>query len=384
MFDKNLVRQFRELKTPFYYYDLDLIAETLDEINKHAFSRGFHVHFALKANNNDPILQMMQKAGLGADCVSGEEIEKAVGAGFDPSKIAFAGVGKSDPEMETGLRNDIFSFNCESAQELEALNELAGKLGKQARIALRINPNLEAGTHRYITTGTDDNKFGIPSEFLPGILDSLDRFKNLKLTGMHVHIGSQIENFKVFEAMCGRINNLKSFFTERGFKLQHINVGGGFGICYNAPDHHPIPDFKNYFELFDQHLERDRGEEIHFELGRSLVGQSGSLISKVLFTKQGRNTHFAIIDAGMTELIRPALYQARHHIEVLTSNRPNRTYTVAGPICETADTFRTGISMPEVKRGDLLAIRSCGAYGQVMSSDYNLRERAKAYYSSDF
>ncbi|MEX1063350.1 MAG: diaminopimelate decarboxylase [Balneolaceae bacterium] len=384
MFDAHLVQEFQSLGTPFYYYDLSVLQQTIDAVSTYGLSRGYHVHYALKANNNDRILKLMRNAGFGADCVSGEEIVKAVESGFSPGTIAFAGVGKSDEEIRTGLANDIFSFNCESLQEISVLNDMASGMNKKVRIALRINPNVKANTHKYITTGLDENKFGILAADLPELLDNLDRYAHLKVTGIHFHIGSQIEDLQSFRDLCEKVNSLQPLFEQRGITLQHINVGGGLGIDYAEPDEHSVPDFERYFGLFSQHLELRKGQELHFELGRSLIGQCGSLISRILFVKEGINTRFAIIDAGMTELIRPALYQARHRVDALTSSKPPKIYHVVGPICESSDTFRTDIPLPEVDRGDLVAIRSCGAYGQVMSSDYNLRKRAEARYSDEF
>jgi diaminopimelate decarboxylase len=381
MFTQAQIEQFKGLKTPFYYYDMNLLRETLKSVQTHGISKGYHVHFAIKANFNREILDVIREAGLGIDCVSGKEIERALEAGFRPEQIAFAGVGKTDEEIQTGLRSGIFSFNCESLQEIEVLNQLAKEEGKQANISIRLNPNVFAKTHKYITTGLNENKFGISTDEIPALFELLPSQSNLKLTGIHFHIGSQIVDLSAFKDLCSRVNEIHNLFKDSGFKLTHINVGGGLGIDYSKPDDHSVPDFKSFFELFDKYLSLDDGQELHFELGRSIVGQCGSLISTVLFTKQGRTTEFAIIDAGMTELIRPALYQAKHHIDVLTSQKPPKIYDVVGPICESSDTFRTAIELPEMTRGDLVAIRSCGAYGQVMSSDYNLRERAPAYYS---
>ncbi|MEX2435276.1 MAG: diaminopimelate decarboxylase, partial [Balneolaceae bacterium] len=360
MFTQAQIEQFKGLKTPFYYYDMNLLRETLKSVQTHGISKGYHVHFAIKANFNREILDVIREAGLGIDCVSGKEIERALEAGFRPEQIAFAGVGKTDEEIRTGLRNRIFSFNCESLQEIEVLNQLAKEEGKQANISIRLNPNVFAKTHKYITTGLNENKFGISSDEIPAFFELLPSQSNLKLTGIHFHIGSQIVDLSAFKDLCSRVNEIHNLFKDSGFKLNHINVGGGFGIDYSKPDDHAIPDFKAFFELFDEHLSLDDGQELHFELGRSIVGQCGSLISTVLFTKQGRTTEFAIIDAGMTELIRPALYQAKHHIDVLTSQKPPKIYDVVGPICESSDTFRTAIELPEITRGDLVAIRSCG------------------------
>lgn len=383
MFSERQIDAFRSFKTPFYFYDLELLNRTIQSVKEHGVSKGYHIHFALKANNNTRILELLNDAGFGADCVSGKEIEKAIETGFEPGKIAFAGVGKTDEEIETGLRHDIFSFNCESLQEIEVLNELAGRHETKARIAIRLNPNVQANTHKYITTGLHENKFGIPADDIPVLFELLPSLPNVSVTGLHFHIGSQILDLDTFRNLSERVNKLQNDFEENGMELGHINVGGGLGIDYGSPDKNPIPDFKTYFGLFQKHLQLRKDQELHFELGRSLVGQAGNLISKVLFTKTGKTTNFAILDAGMTELIRPALYQARHQIDVLTSQKPLKKYDVVGPICETSDTFRNGVLLPEVERGDFVAIRSCGAYGQVMSSDYNLRERAETLYSDE-
>ena len=383
MFDNKTTEAFKSLKTPFYFYDLNLLDRTLDEVKKHGLSKGYHVHFAVKANFNPRILERVRGAGLGIDCVSGKEIERAIETGFKPEQIAFAGVGKTDEEILTGLKHNIFSFNCESLQELEVLNELAGQADKTARVAIRLNPNVEANTHKYITTGKHENKFGITTDKLSQLFEILPRLKSVELHGIHFHIGSQIRDLQPFIDLCNKVNELQDRFENEGVELKHVNVGGGYGIEYNSPDEEPVPDFQSFFEVFDRHLEKRENQEIHFELGRSIVGQCGSLISKVLYIKEGITTHFAVIDAGMTELIRPALYQASHHIEVLTSSQPHQTYDVVGPICESSDTFQKNISLPEISRGDLVAIRSAGAYGEVMSSGFNLREKAAAIYSDE-
>jgi diaminopimelate decarboxylase len=383
MFPSEVTDFFRTQKTPFYYYDLDVLNTTLDQIKQLGLSKGYHIHFALKANNQLKILKLIKEAGFGADCVSGGEVQRAIDSGFSADEIAFAGVGKSDEEIRLGLKHDIFCFNCESKQELEVIDELAGKMGKTARIALRLNPNVEADTHRYITTGLKENKFGINASDLDDVLDQLPALKNLKLIGIHFHIGSQIENFTPFEELCARANMLNDHIENRGFELSVINVGGGFGINYTHPNDHAIPDFEHFFGLFEDRIKLKDHQQLHFELGRSVGGQCGSLITRVLYTKYGETKNFAIVDAGMTELIRPALYQAAHRIDVLTSNKRNKNYDVVGPICESSDTFRTDISISEVERGDLIAIRSAGAYGEVMRSAYNLREANPSVYSDE-
>lgn len=383
MFSDSEIQKFRSLKTPFYYYDMELLQETLDEVKTHGLSKGYHVHYAIKANFNFEILELIKEAGLGIDCVSGKEIERALEAGFDPEQIAFAGVGKTDDEIKTGLDADIFSFNCESLQEIEVLNSLAAEAGKVANVSVRLNPNVEAKTHKYITTGLTENKFGVNPENLPELFIKLPDYKSINLTGIHFHIGSQIRELKPFIDLCQKVNLIQDMFEKNEVYLTHVNVGGGYGVNYEDPDGEPVPDFESFFNVFDEHLNLRENQQVHFELGRSIVGQAGNLISKVLFIKEGITTNFAVIDAGMTELIRPALYQAAHHVDVLTSTKPEKTYDVVGPICESSDTFRNGISLPEIERGDLVAIRTAGAYGEVMSSGFNLREKIPAYYSHE-
>lgn len=383
MFNNKLINKFRSLETPFYYYDIGLLNRTLSELKKHGLSKGFHIHYAIKANFNFRILEIIREAGLGIDCVSGREIERSVDAGFTPDQIAFAGVGKTDKEIETALDQNIYSFNCESLPELKVLNELASKRGKIAPVALRLNPNVEAKTHKYITTGLNENKFGISADKLPDLFELLPELSSIQLIGIHFHIGSQIMDLSPFDQLADRANEMQNLFESKGHPLQHLNLGGGYGIDYENPDSNDIPDFKSFFELFDRKLEVRKGQQIHFELGRSIVGQCGSLISKVLFVKEGTSTEFLIIDAGMTELIRPALYQAAHKIDSLTSQKALKVYDVVGPICESSDTFRRGYHLPELNRGDLVAIRSVGAYGEVMSSGFNLRDKVRAYYSDE-
>lgn len=376
------VERFRGLKTPFYYYDLDLLGRTLDEAVKHSTKYGFEVHYALKANVNTPILKLIKEKGLGADCVSGNEVLKALEMGFTPEHIAFAGVGKSDDEINLALDNDIFCFNCESGEEIKVIDELAAQKGKKARIALRINPNVNANTHKYITTGLEENKFGINPWELEDVFELVKTCENIELVGIHFHIGSQITDLGVFRNLCSRVNHFNKWFMDRGVILPHINVGGGLGVDYHHPDENPIVDFETYFAIFNEFLELRPSQKLHFELGRAIIAQCGSLISKVSYVKKGINTNFAILDAGMTELIRPALYQSYHKIENLTSQGNDKLrYDVVGPICESSDCFGKALLLPETNRGDLVAIRTTGAYGEVMASRYNLRDMVEGYYS---
>jgi diaminopimelate decarboxylase len=384
MFTPDLIKKFRSLKTPFYFYDVDLLKKTLEELRLQSSKRNYIVHYAVKANANERILKIIKDYGFGADCVSGNEILRSLECGFEGKDIAFAGVGKSDEEILIGLKNDIFTFNVESVQELEVINSLAKAVNKTANIALRINPNVDAKTHRYITTGLEENKFGINQSDLSSIIEKLKSLTNLKLTGLHFHIGSQVKDIDVFKGLCTRINEVQSWFNDHHIEFEHINTGGGLGIDYEYPDEYSIPDFDLFFSVFDKFLELQSNQHLHFELGRTIVGQCGSLISKVLFIKEGVNTNFAILDAGMTELIRPALYQSYHKIENLSSISKEKKYDVVGPICESSDTFGKSVMLPETKRGDLIAIRSTGAYGEVMSSGYNLRPKAESVFSNEW
>lgn len=375
MFSPEKILQLQKHKTPFYFYDLGLLQKTLSVINTESEKYKYHVHYAFKANTNLKIIEVVKKNGFGADCVSGNEVKYAIANGFKNTDIVFAGVGKSDDEINYALDQNIFCFNCESIQELEVINELANLKNKVAQIALRINPNVDAYTHKYITTGLEENKFGInPYEF-ETVLDKLKNLVHLKLIGLHFHIGSQITDLSPFKKLCTRVNEINNYFFNKGFDLPIINVGGGLGINYHEPDNEAIVDFEAYFKLFHDFIEIRKNQELHFELGRSVVGNCGSLISKVLYIKNGINTNFAILDAGMTELIRPALYQAFHKIENISSTEDKiLKYDVVGPICESSDCFGKAVELPITKRGDFIAIRSAGAYGEVMSSKYNLRD----------
>lgn len=381
MFTREIISKFKELETPFYYYDLDLLKKTLGIITKESSKRNYKIHYALKANSNDRILNLISSFGLGADCVSGNEITKAMLTGFKNNEIVFAGVGKSDKEIRIALENNIACFNVESIQELEVINSLSTLHNKIAPVAIRINPNIDANTHHFITTGLEENKFGINVWELPVIVEKISILKNINLIGLHFHIGSQISDLNVFKGLCIRINEIQEWFGGHNVHITNINVGGGLGINYEKPDSELIPDFASYFQIFEKFLEPFPKQEIHFEIGRAIVGQCGSLISRALYIKDGVNTNFAILDAGMTELIRPALYQSYHKIQNLSSTKPEKRYDVVGPVCESSDTFGKSVLLPETNRGDLIAIRSTGAYGEVLASRYNLRGEIQSYFS---
>lgn len=378
------IDKFRALQTPFYYYDTKVLRDTLDCIRHEVANyERFDVHYAMKANVNPKLLRIISESGLGADCVSGGEIRAAIKAGIPAGKIVFAGVGKADWEIELGLEYGIFCFNVESIPELEVINELAAVRGKVANVVFRINPNVGAHTHANITTGLAENKFGISMQDMESVIDVVQTMKNVKFIGLHFHIGSQILDLSDFTALCNRVNELQDKLEARHIMAEHINVGGGLGIDYQHPNRQSIPNFKEYFRTYAEHLKLRAYQTLHFELGRSVVGQCGSLISKVLYVKQGASKKFAILDAGMTDLIRPALYQAYHKMENITSEGSAETYDVVGPICESSDVFGKAVDLNSVKRGDLIALRSAGAYGEIMASGYNCRELPKGYTSDE-
>ncbi len=381
MIDQATIGRFKGLTTPFYYYDTTVLKEACERVKEASERYSYKVHYAVKANANHRILKIIASFGFGADCVSWNEIERALSCGFPASEIVFAGVGKTDSEIEKALRADIFCFNCESLMELEIINSCASQLGKTATLALRINPYVEAFTHKYITTGIEESKFGISTCELDEVLHSLSGFKNIDLKGIHLHIGSQITRMSVFKSLCSRINELMEYFASHDINLRMINVGGGLGIDYKHPDNQA--GFQEYFSVINKFVRRYPDQVVHIEPGRSIVGQCGTLISRVLYIKKGSKTTFAVIDAGMNDLIRPALYQACHRIENLTSLGQPRKYDVVGPVCESSDTFAKFAELPETRRGDIIAIRSAGAYGESMASRYNLRDLPGAVFSDE-
>ena len=375
------IEKFKALETPFYYYDMALLQQTLDVVKTEAGRSGYHVHYAIKANANPRILQLIAANGLGADCVSGGEIKAALAAGFPANQIVYAGVGKSDWEINLGLDNDIFCFNVESAAELEVIQELAAAKGKVAPIALRINPEVDAHTHAKITTGMKENKFGINLSQIGGVFERIKQMDHVKLIGLHCHIGSQITDMSAFRNLAIRMNEIQEELAAHGLEVENLNFGGGLGIDYYHPNHLSIPAFDNYFAVFKQLLELRPGQQVHFEPGRSIVAQCGSLIARVLYVKEGEYKKVAILDAGFTELIRPAMYDAYHRIENISSDEPTELYDVVGPICESSDVFGKEVELNRAHRGDFFALRSAGAYGEIMASQYNCRQLPKAYYS---
>lgn len=378
MFD---IKKFRDTPTPFYYYDMELLSNTLDAIKKASPEKEYCVHYAIKANSNPVILKLIAENGFGADCVSEGEIRAAINAGFPSEKIVFAGVGKGDSEIDFAIDNGVGCFNVESLPELQLINEMAINKDKVVNVALRVNPNIDAHTHHYITTGLDENKFGIALEMLDEAITYCLKQPNLHLIGLHFHIGSQITTNEPFKVLCAKINAMVEHYSAQGINFESINVGGGLGIDYENPDSNPIPDFSSYFDTFRKNLKLSKGQSLHFELGRSVVAQCGSLITRVLYVKEGLKKKFVIVDAGMTDLIRPALYQAHHLIQNITSTSSlTETYDVVGPICESSDCFGVNETLPVTSRGDLLALRSAGAYGEIMASQYNCRKLPQAIF----
>lgn len=374
-------KDLRYIETPFYYYDTALLQATLDAIRcEIAQYPDYHVHYALKANANPNLLTLIQQAGLGADCVSGGEIETAIRAGFASEQIVYAGVGKSDNEILLGLRNEILCFNVESVPELQVINELARSENKIANVCFRINPDIKAHTHKHIRTGLAENKFGIAWSEMVEVVNMANTMSNIHFKGLHFHIGSQITNMDDFRGLCLRINELQDQLEQNGMRAEMINVGGGLGIDYDQPQVHAIPDFHAYFQTYAQYLQLRPGQSLHFELGRSVVGQCGTLITRVLYVKQGLDRQFAIVDAGMTDLLRPALYHAQHRIENISSvAKTYEPYDVVGPICESSDVFGENVQLPTTQRNDMIAIHSVGAYGETMASCYNCRQLPRSY-----
>ena len=370
------------IKTPAYCYDLDLLRETVDFASAEANRYGYIIHYAIKANHDPVIAQIIRERGLGSDCVSGNEVQRSLDLGFPREGIVFAGVGKSDSEIELALEQDIYCINCESVEELLVINEIAEQCGRRARIALRVNPGIEARTHRHISTGTDENKFGISLPHLQDALDLCRSLGNIDFVGLHFHIGSQITSMEPYAELCERVNIIWEQYNIKVYGGHILNLGGGLGIDYAEPEKNSVPDFKSFFSVFADKLRLPEGTGVHFELGRSLVGQCGRILTRVLYTKQGVGKKFVITDAGMTELMRPSLYQAVHKVINISSSEPDEVYDVVGPVCESTDVFSRDLVLPATKRGDFIQILSCGAYSESMTLNFNLRDKAGVVYIS--
>ena len=387
MLDFSTIEQFDRIATPFYYYDMDLFHKTVDHVAELASAYGIKVHYAIKANVEKRLLEYISSKGFGADCVSGNEVLHAHDCGFPADKIVYAGVGKSDKEIYNALTLGIEAFNCESLQEIFVINEMAHHYGVRASISVRINPDIDAHTHKYVTTGLYENKFGISQHEFDKLIEILQKSEHIDFFGLHFHIGSQISRVnEVFALECKRVNDIVKYFEEKGVTVKNINLGGGLGVDYDDPDGTPIADFKTWFETIANNINRRPDQAVHVEPGRSLVAQCGTLISRVLFVKSGETKNFLIMDAGMNDLIRPALYGAYHKIENLSAQMrtffpTHQAYDIVGPVCESSDVWGAGRLLPLSVRGDLMAIRSAGAYGQVMSSRYNMKDLAPSVFS---
>ena len=384
MLSRQVAAKLRAYETPFYLYDMALLRQTLESVVYESKRYGYHLHYAIKANYDDRILQVIREYGLGIDCASGNELKKAIEAGFDPKKIVYAGVGKKDKELKYAIEQEILAINVESLEELFLLDKLSGEAGKVTEVALRVNPDIDPKTNHCIDTGQADSKFGISYEEILENADELKTLKNLKLIGIHLHIGSQIRELHVFENMCNKVNVIVENMERLGFSFRFVDVGGGLGVNYDVPENEPIPNFASLFSIIHNHLSvGDR--EVHFEFGRAIVAECGELITSVLFNKTtATGRRLVIVDASMTELIRPALYGSYHNIENITSDSELTTkYTVVGTACESTDVFQENVSLKKTKRGDLLALKSAGAYGMSMASRYNLHDLPGAVYSDE-
>ena len=387
--DINTIERLDKIATPFYYYDMDLFRKTVDYAAEMAGKYGIKIHYAVKANVERRLLEYISGKGFGADCVSGNEVLHAHECGFPGDKIVYAGVGKSDKEIYNALKTGIEAFNCESLQEIYVINEMAHVHGLKANVSVRINPDIDAHTHKYVTTGLYENKFGISQHEFDKLIDILKKSEHINFIGLHFHIGSQITRVEeVFALECQRVNDIVAYFERNGLKVNNINLGGGLGVDYDDPDENAIPDFETWFRTISENIVRREDQMVHVEPGRSLVAQCATLISRVLFVKSGETKNFLIMDAGMNDLIRPALYGAYHKIENLSASQrtfypTHQAYDIVGPVCESSDVWGAGRLLPLSVRGDLMAIRSTGAYGQVMASRYNMKDLAPSVFSDD-
>jgi len=380
VFTPKIVDRFNKISTPFYYYDLNILENNLKLLSD-CLTKSNKVHFSVKSNSNSNILTLIKSYGLGIDAVSSNEIKHCKALGFNSKDIVFAGVGKSDKEIEYGIINNIAYFNVESFQELEVVARISKRLSKKTNVSIRINPNIKSDTHKKIQTGSSDDKFGIDINDI-SLIPKFNKLENIKITGIHFHIGSQLINLNPFHELCEISNSVLKYLNDNGLKINNINVGGGLGIDYENPENNLLSNFKNFISLFNNKINLERSQSIHFELGRSIVGQCGFLISKILYSKKSYGRNFLILDSGMNNLIRPALYDSRHKISNITSKHTNYSkYDVVGPICESSDTFATDYRLIKSDRGDLIVIHSCGAYGESMSSNYNLRDNINSYFS---
>jgi len=361
--------------TPFYCYSTATL-ERHYKVFSEALPKGSLVAYAAKANDNLAVLRTLGRLGAGCDVVSGGELAKALAADIPADRIVFSGVGKTLPEMRAALEAGIYQFNVESEPELAALNQVALAMGKRAPIALRINPDVDAKTHAKINTGTAETKFGIPFTRAREAYGHAAKLKGIEVVGIDVHIGSQITDLEPFEAAFRMIAELAGTLRSDGHTITRLDLGGGLGVPYENSNM-PPPDPAAYGRMVAK-VTKDLGCRLSFEPGRLIAANAGVLVSRVIYVKHGEAKHFLIIDAGMNDLIRPAMYDAHHEIAAIREpavGSPRPRYDVVGPVCETSDLFAAGRPLPELKSGDLVAILSAGAYGAVMAGDYNARPR---------
>lgn len=358
--------------TPCYVYSKSALTQAFERFNAGFKGTNHLVCFAVKANPSLAILNLFAKLGAGFDIVSGGELARVIAAGGDPAKVVFSGVGKTADEMRAALEAGIFCFNVESASELVRLNDIAGYMGKIAPVSLRVNPNVDAKTHPYISTGLKNNKFGVAYEDALDIYLQAAAMPNIAIHGVDCHIGSQITELSPFLDAFDRVLALVDALEKNGIHIQHIDLGGGIGICYS--DETP-PEFNTYANAMLAKL-GSRNIKLVFEPGRALVGNAGVLLTKVEYLKHTETKNFAIVDAAMNDLMRPALYDAYHAIEAVQPHNGNtHNYEIVGPVCESGDFLGHDRELA-LAEGDLLAIMSAGAYGMSMSSNYNTRPRA--------
>jgi diaminopimelate decarboxylase len=363
----------KEVGTPFYLYSQSTLERHFKTFDL-AFGLLPHLTcYAVKANSNLAILSLFRKLGSGFDIVSGGELLRALHAGADPQKIVFSGVGKTDDEIDLALSTGILQFNVESPAELDVLEARAAATGKVARIALRVNPNVDPKTHPYIATGLRQHKFGVAIESAPELYRKASRSQHLEITGIGFHIGSQITRVEPFIEALTRLKEMVATLRDSGLRIEHLDLGGGLGITYNDE----VPPHPDDYGKAVLEVVRDMGCTVLLEPGRVIVGNAGILVTKVLFTKKNGGKTFVIVDAGMNDLMRPSLYGSYHAIQPETLRGKGRcTADIVGPICESGDFLARDRDMPVVKPKDILAVMSSGAYGFVLSSNYNSRPRA--------
>ena len=360
------------LRTPFYVYSRNTIKNNFDRFNRSIGELGGIICYSVKANSNLSVLETIAELGGGADVVSLGEYQRALKAGIDKNKIVFSGVGKQDFEIAETLKSSLLQYNIESVSELEAVNKIAVSLNKQAPIAIRVNPDIDAGTHENISTGKADNKFGIPITNAKEIYQYASKLEKIKIVGVDVHIGSQISDLNAFHQTFENIAKLIFELKKIKIHVENIDIGGGLGIKYTDSDMEP--DLQEYCSMVRQIL-GNLNCKIIFEPGRYIVGNSGILVTKVLYKKKSQNKNFLITDAGMNDFSRTALYGAAHRLIPISkkSSGQSEVYDVVGPVCETTDTFLKNHSLERVEEGDYLAFLDVGAYGAVLSSEYNTR-----------